>query len=182
MLSSRTCSHWLFWTLFEWDCYDIHDMCLILSIQVSRKSQSLHDRAFINCQFSMATFSTSERKKRPKGDRWAMYIYYVVEGIQPLITVLKTTNLNWLLRVKILNSMTVPMLNTYETSNLTWQNVNLNATSMGQCLFQSVVSFTQALSWNFSCNETNIRGSNSHRALSTVNDWHLRSSIAIRWW
>lgn len=41
--------------------YGPHDM--------SRKSQALHDRAIINCQFSMATFSTSERKKRPKGDR-----------------------------------------------------------------------------------------------------------------
>ena len=30
----------------------------------------LHNRAVINCQFSMATFSTSERKKRPKGDRY----------------------------------------------------------------------------------------------------------------
>lgn len=41
--------------------YGPHDM--------SRKSQALHDRALINCQFSMATFSTSERKKRAKGDR-----------------------------------------------------------------------------------------------------------------
>lgn len=36
---------------------------------VSRKSQALHDKALINCQYSMATFSTSERKRRPKGDR-----------------------------------------------------------------------------------------------------------------
>ncbi|XP_066290141.1 exosome complex component RRP41-like [Branchiostoma lanceolatum] len=28
-----------------------------------------HDRAVVNCQFSMATFSTGERKSRPKGDR-----------------------------------------------------------------------------------------------------------------
>lgn len=32
------------------------------------RSKTLHDRAFINCQYSMATFSTSERKKRPRGD------------------------------------------------------------------------------------------------------------------
>ncbi|KAL2097248.1 hypothetical protein ACEWY4_006455 [Coilia grayii] len=28
-----------------------------------------HDRAVINCQYSMATFSTAERKRRPHGDR-----------------------------------------------------------------------------------------------------------------
>ncbi|KTG04626.1 hypothetical protein cypCar_00028448 [Cyprinus carpio] len=33
------------------------------------RSKSLHDRAVINCQFSMATFSTAERKRRPHGDR-----------------------------------------------------------------------------------------------------------------
>ncbi|XP_056149586.1 exosome complex component RRP41 [Lampris incognitus] len=33
------------------------------------RSRILHDRAIINCQYSMATFSTAERKKRPHGDR-----------------------------------------------------------------------------------------------------------------
>ncbi|XP_061835870.1 exosome complex component RRP41 [Nerophis lumbriciformis] len=33
------------------------------------RSRTLHDRAVINCQYSMATFSTSERKRRPHGDR-----------------------------------------------------------------------------------------------------------------
>ncbi|XP_022067423.1 exosome complex component RRP41 [Acanthochromis polyacanthus] len=33
------------------------------------RSRTLHDRAFINCQYSMATFSTAERKRRPHGDR-----------------------------------------------------------------------------------------------------------------
>ncbi|XP_069477907.1 exosome complex component RRP41 [Ambystoma mexicanum] len=37
-------------------------------IRVSR-SKALHDKALINCQFSMATFSTGERKRRPHGDR-----------------------------------------------------------------------------------------------------------------
>lgn len=41
---------------------------------VSRRAQVLHNRAVINCQFSMATFSTSERKKRPKGDRRSVEI------------------------------------------------------------------------------------------------------------
>eukprot|EP01134_Creolimax_fragrantissima_P005698 CFRG5698T1 len=33
------------------------------------KSKTLHDRALINCEFNMATFSTGSRRKRPKGDR-----------------------------------------------------------------------------------------------------------------
>ena len=37
--------------------------------EVTNKSKILHDRVLVNCQFSMATFSTGERKKRPKGDR-----------------------------------------------------------------------------------------------------------------
>ena len=32
----------------------------------------MHDNAFINCQYSMATFSTGERKQRPRGDRKSM--------------------------------------------------------------------------------------------------------------
>src|SRR5437016_6322058 len=32
------------------------------------KSKTIHDRAIINCQYSMTTFSTSERKRRPRGD------------------------------------------------------------------------------------------------------------------
>jgi len=36
----------------------------------SRRAQrTLHDRAYINCQFSAATFSQAERKLRPRGDR-----------------------------------------------------------------------------------------------------------------
>ncbi|XP_022662145.1 exosome complex component RRP41-like [Varroa jacobsoni] len=30
--------------------------------------KALHDRAVVNCQFSAATFSTAERKRRPRGD------------------------------------------------------------------------------------------------------------------
>ncbi|KAM4705639.1 exosome complex component RRP41 [Rhinophrynus dorsalis] len=33
------------------------------------RSKMLHDRAVVNCQYSMATFSTGERKRRPHGDR-----------------------------------------------------------------------------------------------------------------
>lgn len=34
----------------------------------SGRHKSVCDHALINCQYSMATFSTSERKKRPRGD------------------------------------------------------------------------------------------------------------------
>jgi len=33
------------------------------------KSRALHDRVLVNCQYSMAVFSTAERKRRPRGDR-----------------------------------------------------------------------------------------------------------------
>uniref|UniRef100_A0A0K8R805 Exosome complex component RRP41 n=1 Tax=Ixodes ricinus TaxID=34613 RepID=A0A0K8R805_IXORI len=33
------------------------------------RSRALHDRVLVNCQFSMATFSTFERKRRPRGDK-----------------------------------------------------------------------------------------------------------------
>ena len=38
------------------------------------RSSARHDRAVINCEYSMATFSTGERKKNRKGDR------YVIQG------------------------------------------------------------------------------------------------------
>nr|CAG4652088.1 EOG090X0BHT [Triops cancriformis] len=33
------------------------------------RSKAIHDQVLINCQYSMATFSTAERKTRPRGDR-----------------------------------------------------------------------------------------------------------------
>ena len=33
------------------------------------RSKALSERAVLNCQYSMATFSTAERKRRPHGDR-----------------------------------------------------------------------------------------------------------------
>ena len=33
------------------------------------KGKALHDKVLVNCQYSMATFSTGERKRRPRGDR-----------------------------------------------------------------------------------------------------------------
>lgn len=40
----------------------------LLQIRGSR-SRALPDRALVNCQYSSATFSTGERKRRPHGDR-----------------------------------------------------------------------------------------------------------------
>ena len=40
-----------------------------LFCQVRMKSKILHDRALINCEFSTATFSTGERKKKSKTDK-----------------------------------------------------------------------------------------------------------------
>lgn len=33
------------------------------------KSKALHDQVLVNCQYSTATFSMGERKRRPRGDR-----------------------------------------------------------------------------------------------------------------
>jgi len=37
--------------------------------EVEVRSQMKHDRAIINCEYFMATFSTGDRKKKAKGDR-----------------------------------------------------------------------------------------------------------------
>ncbi|XP_046681456.1 exosome complex component RRP41 [Homalodisca vitripennis] len=34
-----------------------------------RGQKAIHDAVLVNCQYSMATFSTGERKRRPRGDR-----------------------------------------------------------------------------------------------------------------
>jgi len=38
-------------------------------LQARGKNKANLDAAIINCQYSMAVFSTSERKRRPRGDR-----------------------------------------------------------------------------------------------------------------
>ncbi len=43
--------------------------------------KSKHDRAVINCQYSMATFSTNERKSRPKGDRRSTEMSLTIEQL-----------------------------------------------------------------------------------------------------
>eukprot|EP00824_Muranothrix_gubernata_P017771 TRINITY_DN3627_c0_g1_i1.p1 TRINITY_DN3627_c0_g1~~TRINITY_DN3627_c0_g1_i1.p1 ORF type:complete len:254 (+),score=27.15 TRINITY_DN3627_c0_g1_i1:1-762(+) len=37
--------------------------------EVSMKSRAEHDKAILSCEFSMATFSTGERRRKGKGDR-----------------------------------------------------------------------------------------------------------------
>jgi len=46
--------------------------------EVSNRSKVLHDRAIINCEYGMATFSTGERKRKSKGDRRATEISLVI--------------------------------------------------------------------------------------------------------
>jgi len=41
----------------------------IYAEQIPNRSNSRGDRAVINCEYSMATFSTGERKEKRKGDR-----------------------------------------------------------------------------------------------------------------
>ena len=38
-------------------------------VSATQKHKMTHDKALLNCVFSMATFSTTERKKRPTGDK-----------------------------------------------------------------------------------------------------------------
>lgn len=42
---------------------------LFCKFQVRGRSKGLHDSVLINCQYSMATFSINERKRRPRGDQ-----------------------------------------------------------------------------------------------------------------
>eukprot|EP00794_Sanderia_malayensis_P003569 gene3569-4073_t len=44
-------------------------------------AKSKHDKAVVNCQYSMATFSTNERKNRPKGDRRSTEMALTIEKI-----------------------------------------------------------------------------------------------------
>ncbi|CAG9813570.1 unnamed protein product [Phaedon cochleariae] len=49
------------------------------------RSKAQHDTAIINCQFSMAVFSTTDRKKRPRGDRksteLSMHLQQALEAV-----------------------------------------------------------------------------------------------------
>eukprot|EP01114_Cavostelium_apophysatum_P015881 TRINITY_DN4415_c0_g1_i2.p1 TRINITY_DN4415_c0_g1~~TRINITY_DN4415_c0_g1_i2.p1 ORF type:complete len:252 (+),score=23.22 TRINITY_DN4415_c0_g1_i2:104-757(+) len=47
--------------------------------EVTSKNKALHDRAIINCEYSMATFSTGERKKKTKGDRRSKEISLIIK-------------------------------------------------------------------------------------------------------
>ncbi|KAL6047993.1 Exosome complex component RRP41 [Balamuthia mandrillaris] len=46
--------------------------------EVVRKGQALHDRAIVTCEYSMATFSSGERRRKAKGDRRATEISLVM--------------------------------------------------------------------------------------------------------
>ena len=47
--------------------------------EVLNKAKVRHDQALINCEFSMATFSTTERKTRAKGDRKSVEISMAIK-------------------------------------------------------------------------------------------------------
>ena len=47
----------------------------------TNRGKSKHDKAIINCQYSMATFSTNERRSKPKGDRRTTEIAITLEKI-----------------------------------------------------------------------------------------------------
>ncbi|MCP9264915.1 Exosome complex exonuclease RRP41 [Dirofilaria immitis] len=47
--------------------------------EAKQRSRLLEDRCIINCQYSMATFSTNERKERPRGDRRSLEFARLME-------------------------------------------------------------------------------------------------------
>ena len=49
------------------------------SREVPNRAQSLHDRCAVQCEYTMATFSTGERRKRAKGDRKSMETSLVIK-------------------------------------------------------------------------------------------------------
>lgn len=46
--------------------------------EVQNRSQQLHDRALVQCEFSMATFSTGERRRRGKTDRLSTELSLII--------------------------------------------------------------------------------------------------------
>lgn len=46
--------------------------------EVQIKSQQIHDQALVRCEYSMANFSTGDRRRKAKGDRRAMEISLVI--------------------------------------------------------------------------------------------------------
>ncbi|KAJ8962500.1 hypothetical protein NQ318_000890 [Aromia moschata] len=57
------------------------------------RSKAQHDNAIVNCQFSMAVFSTNERKRRPRGDRKSTELSMHLQ--QALLSVIKTELYPW---------------------------------------------------------------------------------------
>ncbi|VDN20897.1 unnamed protein product [Gongylonema pulchrum] len=55
-------------------------LCAVYGPQEARqRGRVLEDRCIINCQYSMATFSTNERKERPRGDRRSLEFARLME-------------------------------------------------------------------------------------------------------
>jgi len=49
--------------------------------EAERSHKHQHDKATVNCEYSMATFSTGDRKKRPKGDRRGVEISLIIKQV-----------------------------------------------------------------------------------------------------
>jgi len=49
--------------------------------EVELRGKAKHDRAIINCEYSMATFSTGERKKKNKRDRRSIEISLIIKQV-----------------------------------------------------------------------------------------------------
>ncbi|CAH0550846.1 unnamed protein product [Brassicogethes aeneus] len=58
-----------------------------------QRSKAQHDGALVNCQFSMAVFSTGERKRRPRGDRKSTELSMHLQ--QALLAAIKTELYPW---------------------------------------------------------------------------------------
>ncbi|RZR76014.1 hypothetical protein BHM03_00000618 [Ensete ventricosum] len=56
--------------LFFIHTYLIHSSNHGLQIVVQNKSQQVNNQALVRCEYSMANFSTGDRARRPKGDRY----------------------------------------------------------------------------------------------------------------
>ncbi|KAI3521815.1 hypothetical protein L1887_11289 [Cichorium endivia] len=59
-------------------------LVLILCIQISflrvqQRSQQLNDKPLIRCKYTMASFSTGDRMRKPKGDRLLQDLVHVLE-------------------------------------------------------------------------------------------------------
>lgn len=71
----------------------VDDNLFDLSKVRGNRTKAQHDSAVVNCQFSMAVFSTTDRKKRPRGDRKSTEMSIHLR--QALLAAIKTELYPW---------------------------------------------------------------------------------------